>query len=204
MTSPEQSGGSGQAAADRQQTMKFAIELGPLAVFLIAWLLLGMKWATGLIMIASVISMIASHRILGRISPALIATTVLVIAFGALTLLLDDPRFIQMKPTMVYALFAGALFISHVLRKPALQVLLGEAISLTDEGWRKLSLRWGFFFTAMAVLNEIVRQMFSEGTWVAFKVGGFPVLTLLFIITQAPLMQRHQNPAGDDRKSVSK
>ena len=202
MTSPDQPGQPGQAAADRQQTIKFAIELGPLGVFLIAWLLLGMKWATGLIMIASIISMAASHRILGRISPALIATTVLVIAFGALTLLLDDPRFIQMKPTMVYALFAGALFISHVLRKPALQVLLGEALSLTDEGWRKLSLRWGFFFAAMAVVNEIVRQMFSEGTWVAFKVGGFPVLTILFIITQAGMIQRHQSNSIDRNTSA--
>lgn len=202
MTSRDPSGPSDKATTDRQQTMKFAIELGPLAVFLVAWLLLGMKWATGLIMIASVISMIASHRILGRISPALIATTVLVIAFGALTLLLDDPRFIQMKPTMVYALFAGALFLSHLLRKPALQVLLGEALSLTDEGWRKLSLRWGFFFAAMAVVNEIVRQMFSEGTWVAFKVGGFPVLTILFIITQAGMMQRYQSHSTDRNTSA--
>lgn len=202
MTSRHPSGPSDKAIADRKQTMKFAIELGPLAVFLVAWLLLGMKWATGLIMIASVISMIASHRILGRISPALIATTVLVLAFGALTLLLDDPRFIQMKPTMVYALFAGALFLSHLLRKPALQVLLGEALSLTDDGWRKLSLRWGFFFAAMAVVNEIVRQMFSEGTWVAFKVGGFPVLTILFIITQAGMMQRYQNNPTDRNTSA--
>jgi intracellular septation protein len=202
MTPPDMPGSADDAAAARQQKLKFAIELGPLAVFLIAWLALGMKWATGLIMIATVISMIASHRILGRISPALIATTVLVIAFGALTLLLDDPRFIQMKPTMVYALFAAALFISHIVKKPALQVILGEALQLTDEGWRKLSLRWGFFFAAMAVVNEIVRQMFTEGTWVAFKVAGFPVLTILFIITQAGMMQRYQSKSEAERNSA--
>lgn len=193
MTAPEQTGKTAeQAAADKKQTMKFAIELGPLLLFLVAWLLVGMQWATGVIMVASVVSMVASHRLLGRISPALIATTVLVIAFGALTLLLDDPRFIQMKPTMVYLLFAAALFISHLIRKPILQILLGEAIQLTDEGWRKLSLRWAFFFAAMAIVNEFVRQGFSEGTWVAFKVGGFPLLTIVFIVTQSGLINRHQ------------
>lgn len=202
MIPPDKPSSAHDAAADRKQTLKFAIELGPLVVFLIVWMLFGMKWATGLIMIATVISMIASHRMMGRISPALIATTVLVIAFGTLTLLLDDPRFIQMKPTMVYALFAAALFISHIVKKPVLQVILGEALHLTDEGWRRLSLRWGFFFAAMAVVNEIVRQMFSEGTWVAFKVAGFPVLTIVFIITQAGMMQRHQSQSKVDKTSA--
>lgn len=202
MTHRDQPEPTPDAYAERQQKIKFAIELGPLGVFLVAWLLFGMKWATGLIMIATVISMIASHRILGRISPALIATTVLVIAFGTLTLLLDDPRFIQMKPTMVYALFAAALFISHIVKKPVLQLILGEALHLTDEGWRKMSLRWGFFFLAMAVVNEIVRQGFSEGTWVAFKVAGFPVLTIAFIVTQAGMMQRYQVNSRTDKTSA--
>lgn len=180
----------------REQLVKLAIDLGPLAVFLVAYLFLGLMWATGIIMVASVASMIASQRLLGRISTALVVSTVLIVAFGALTLLLADPRFIQMKPTMVYLLFAAALAAGHVLRRPVLQLLLGEAMRLTDEGWRQLSLRWMWFFVVMAGMNEIVRHAFSEGTWVAFKVGGFPLLTIAFLVAQHGLIQRHQ-PSGE-------
>ena len=151
----------------RLQMMKLAIDLGPLAVFLVAWLAFGIKVATGAIMVASVTAMIASSRLLGRISPALILTTVLVVGFGGLTLLLDDPRFIQIKPTVVYMIFAAGLWIGQLTGRPVLQLMLGEAMSLSREGWRILSIRWAGFFAAMAVLNELVRQFCSEGVWVA-------------------------------------
>jgi intracellular septation protein len=202
VASPE-SGDGNAGVSDSNQGMKLAIELGPLLVFLLVWLWLGLRWATGAIMIASVMSMIASQRLLGRISPALVLTTVLVVGFGGLTLLLDDPRFIQMKPTIVYLLFAVTLFVGLLLRRPLLQLLLGEAIRLSEEGWRKLSLRWGCFFAVMAVLNEIVRHSFSEGTWVSFKVAGAPVLTIVFMITQMGLIQRHRDETSEqDGRSV--
>lgn len=196
MAGQDNPGGQPAPEFTREQGLKLAIDLGPLAVFVVVWLALGIKWATGAIMVASVVAMLASSRLLGRISPALIITTVLVLGFGALTLMLDDPRFIQMKPTIVYLLFAGVLFAGHVARRPTLQLLLGEAISLTVEGWRRLSLRWAFFFIVMAVLNEVVRHLLSEGAWVTFKVAGFPILTVIFLILQNPLIQRHQPPSA--------
>lgn len=193
-------GREGKEAAEpefgREQYMKLAIDLGPLAVFLVVWLARDIKWATGAIMAASLIAMIVSSRLLGRISTALIVTTALIVAFGGLTLLLDDPRFIQMKPTIVYLLFAAALGLGHILRRPMLKLLLGEALRLTDEGWRQLSLRWAGFFLVMAILNEIVRHFFSEAVWVGFKVGGFPLLTVVFLVMQSPLLTRHQPPSG--------
>lgn len=177
---------------DRAQLVKFAIEMGPLAVFLLVWLLAGIMWATGAIMLASVVAMVASRRLLGRVSPALIATTALVVAFGALTLLLDDPRFIMLKPTIVYLLFAAALGVGHLLGKPVLKLLLGETMRLTDVGWRLLSMRWALFFMAMAVVNEIVRQQLSEKAWVLFKVAGFPLLTIAFVMMQMGLIERHR------------
>jgi intracellular septation protein len=71
-------------------------------------------------------------------------------------------------------------------------MLLGEAMRLDDDGWRKLSMRWCLFFLTMAVVNEIVRRNFSESFWVWFKVGGFPLLTFAFLMTQIGFIQRHQ------------
>lgn len=182
---------------DRAQLLKLAIELGPLLVFLLVWMVAGIKWATGIIMIASVIAMVASQRLLGRISPALVASTLLVVAFGGLTLLLDDPRFIMLKPTMVYLLFAAALGVGLLLERPVLQLLLGETLRLTDAGWRVMSGRWALFFLAMAVLNEIVRLGFTERVWVIFKVVGFPALTIAFVISQAKLIERYAPKSSD-------
>jgi intracellular septation protein len=65
---------------------------------------------------------------------------------------------------------------------------------LDDEGWRKLTLRWGLFFFVLAVLNEIVWRNFSDDAWVNFKVFGIMPLTVLFTLTQMPLIQRHALP----------
>lgn len=180
----------------RPELIKLAIELGPLVVFLAVWLISGIMSATGAIMVTSLVAMIVSQRLLGRVSPALVTSTVLVVAFGALTLALDDTRFIMLKPTMVYLLFAAAIGIGLLVRKPVLQLLLGDTLKLTETGWRLLSIRWAGFFVAMAVLNEIVRLSLDERAWVLFKVAGFPVLTLVFVIAQARLMTEHRITDG--------
>ncbi|HET9394797.1 MAG TPA: inner membrane-spanning protein YciB, partial [Nitrospiraceae bacterium] len=155
---------------DRKQLLKMGVDLAPLLVFFAVYLTLGIYWATGALMAATVASMIASWLMLGHISATLIVTTGLVVGFGALTLFFNDPRFIKMKPTIVNLLFAGFLFGGLLLKRPVLQYILGEALRLTDLGWRKLSLRWAFFCLGMAVLNEIVWRNFSEATWASFKV----------------------------------
>ncbi|HVY42806.1 MAG TPA: septation protein A [Hyphomicrobiaceae bacterium] len=177
--------------------LKLAIDLAPLLVFFAAYLSLGIFWATGALMVATVVSLIASQRLLGRVSPTLIATAALVLGFGALTLFFNDPRFIQVKPTIINLLFAVALLGGLLLKRPVLQTMLGEALRLTDAGWRKLTIRWAGFFLAMAVLNEIVWRNFSETTWASFKVFGILPLTLAFAVLQVGLMKRHELPAAE-------
>jgi len=184
---------------DRNQLLKMGIDLAPLLVFFAAYMTLGIYWATGALMGATVVSMIASWIMLGHISATLVVTTALVVGFGALTLSFDDPRFIKMKPTIVNLLFAGFLFGGLLLKRPVLQYILGEALRLTDVGWRKLTVRWAFFFLAMAALNEVVWRNFSEATWASFKVFGILPLTLGFAVLQLGLMRRYEQagPPGN-------
>jgi len=191
------SAGDNSRPAVPRQGLKLAIDLAPLLVFFAAYLALGIYWATGILMAATVVSLIVSHRLLGHISPTLIATTALVLGFGALTLLFNDARFIKMKPTIVNLLFAAALFGGMLLGRPVLQLLLGEALRLTAEGWRKLTLRWACFFLVLAALNEIVWRNFSEATWASFKVFGILPLTLGFAVLQIGLMRRYEASTAD-------
>jgi intracellular septation protein len=178
-------------AADSKQLAKMVLDLAPLLIFFAAYMASDIYVATGVLMAATVVSMIVSRLWLGHISATLILTTVLVVGFGALTLWLNDPRFIKMKPTMVNLLFAVALGGGLLTGRNFLKLLLGQAFQLTEEGWRKLTYRWIGFFLAMAVLNEIVWRNFSETTWASFKVFGILPLTIVFAMLQVGLMQRH-------------
>jgi intracellular septation protein len=116
--------------------------------------------------------------------------------FGGLTFWLDDPRFIMVKPTIINLGFAGVLLGGLAMRRPLLKILFGEAFNLTEEGWRKLSMRWALFFMELAGLHAIVWRNFSEGAWVNFKVFGILPLTLVFAMAQMGLIKRHEAKTG--------
>ncbi len=191
--------------ADSRQLIKLAIDLGPLLLFFGAYVFAGIYWATGCLMVAMPVSLVVSRLALGHISPMLIATTVLVLGFGAMTFWLHDPSFIKMKPTIINVLFAAVLFAGLAFRKLLLKNLLGEALQLTDQGWRILTVRWAIFFLVLAALNEFIWRNLSEAAWASFKVFGILPLTMIFFATQWGLIQRHQVSAqvktGDSAKS---
>jgi intracellular septation protein len=118
------------------------------------------------------------------------------LVFGGLTLWLQDEQFIKIKPTLVNALFAGALFTGLLAGRSLLKIVFGEVFRLTDEGWRKLTFRWACFFTFLAVLNEVVWRSFSTDVWVSFKVFGIMPLTMIFAIAQMGLLKQHE-PRAD-------
>lgn len=189
------------APLDSKQFAKVLVDLAPLLVFFGAYLVAGIYWATAALMAATVISMIASKLWLGRISATLVMTTVLVIGFGGLTLWLNDPSFIKMKPTMINLLFAVVLAGGLLMGRNLLQLLLGEAFRLTELGWRLLTYRWIGFFVALAVLNEFVWRNFSEGAWASFKVFGILPITVVFAMLQIGLIQRHSLESAEDKPS---
>jgi intracellular septation protein len=63
--------------------------------------------------------------------------------------------------------------------------------NLTPQGWRMLTLRWAIFFSAMAVLNEIIWRTQTTDFWVGFKAFGVIPLTMIFAVAQMPLIKRY-------------
>jgi len=189
--SPRDANAASVPAADSKQLGKLILDLAPLLSFFAAYMATDIYVATAVLMATTVISMIVSRLWLRHISATLVLTTVLVVGFGALTLWLNDPRFIKMKPTMVNALFAIALAGGLLTGRNFLQLLLGQAFQLTEVGWRKLTYRWIGFFLIMAALNEVIWRNFSEGTWASFKVFGILPITIVFAMLQVGLIQRH-------------
>lgn len=181
--------------------LKLLIDLVPLLVFFTAFRFLGLVQATAVLVVATLLAVAASRILLGRIDSMLIVTACIVTVFGGLTFFFDDPSFIKMKPTVVNVLFAGALGFGLVTGRNYLKSILGEAIQLTDQGWRLLTVRWIAFFLALALLNEVVWRSFNtpstEYIWVNFKVFGILALTILYLALQAPLLRRHALPSSE-------
>jgi intracellular septation protein len=122
----------------------------------------------------------------------------LILFFGGLTIYFHDQRFIQIKPTIIYAFFALMLFAGLMRGKPLLKILLQAAYDgLTDEGWLKLSRNWAFFFVGMAVANEVMRRSMSFDAWLAVKVWGVTIVSVLFAGANIPMLLRHGLDLGE-------
>ncbi|WP_294309395.1 septation protein A [uncultured Sphingomonas sp.] len=178
--------------------LKAGIEYGPLVLFFAVNFLAAIGpltrvlVATGVFMAATVVAMIVSKVKLGRISPMLWMSGILVVVFGGLTLYFHDERFIKMKPTIVYAMFSALLFFGLATGRPLIQMVLGNVYpGLTELGWRKLTRNWACFFAFMAVLNEAVWRNSTWDFWVGFKLWGAMPLTIAFAIANIPMLLRH-------------
>lgn len=186
--------------------LRMALDYGPLVVFFaVNFLMPGVPIvrvlaATGAFMAAMVVAVILSWAKTRYVSPMLWLTAVLVIVFGGLTLYFHDQRFIQMKPTFVYALFAGVLTFGLITGRPLLQQLLGTAYAGLDaDGWRKLTRNWAAFFAFMACLNEAVWRLTAAymakdaawNAWVLFKFPGCVIITLVFALANVPMLLKH-------------
>jgi intracellular septation protein len=179
--------------------VKLLIDFGPLVVFFVTYAVVeryqpasGIYWATGVLMAATVAALAASRLLLGHFSVPPLVTAALVVVFGGLTIWLQDPRFVMMKPTIINLIFAGVLAFGFLTGRPLLKLVMGEALKLTDQGWQRLSVRWFVFFVSMALLNEVVWRNFSQPTWVTFKAWGILPLTFLFAVAQVGLIKRYE------------
>ncbi len=172
--------------------LKPAVDFGPIAVFFAAYLKFGLMVATAALMATTAVALVLSYAMLRRLAWVPLITAAIVGIFGGLTLWLNDETFIKMKPTIIEGLFAAILLVGLALGRPLLKPLFGAAWAMDDEGWRRLSFRFAAFFTAMAVLNEVIWRTQSTDVWVLFKVFGLVGLTLAFSAAQIPLMARHR------------
>jgi intracellular septation protein len=171
--------------------LKLVLDIGPLVVFFAANARFGIFVATAVFMVTVLAALAVSYAMTRHIAIMPLVTAVIVIVFGGLTLALHNDTFIKVKPTIIYVLFGGTLIGGLAFGKSFLGILFDSVFDLTEEGWRRLTWRWAFFFFALAVLNEIVWRNFSTDAWVSFKLFGVVPLTFLFGAAQYPLLQRY-------------
>jgi intracellular septation protein len=180
--------------------LNLLIDYGPLVVFFGAYKyysrghaeIYGVIHGTIAFIVASIAALALSKWRLGKISPMLWLSTLLIVGFGLVTILLRDQFWIQVKPTAIYLLFGAVLLGGYWQGKAVLKWLLEAAFDgLSDLGWMKLSRNWGWFFLFFAVLNEVLRHFLSFGDWLAAKIWVFLPLSFLFTFLHLPMLMRH-------------
>jgi intracellular septation protein len=171
--------------------LKLALELGPLALFFFANSRYGIFVATEVFMVAVVVSLALNWLLARRLAIMPLVSGAVVLVFGTLTVVLQDDLFIKLKPTIINVLFGSLLLGGLAFRKPLLELVFDGVVTLTEEGWKKLTVRWAVFFFALAILNEVVWRTQTTDFWVSFKVFGILPITLVFSALQYPLMMRY-------------
>ena len=190
------------AAKPINPLVKLALEFGPLAIFFFVNSY-GDRWfgvaedrrifvATGVFIAASLIALALSKIVMNHLPRMAIVNAVVVTVFGGLTLALDDAFFIKVKPTIVNTLFGCILLGGLYFGRSLLALVLDSVLQLDEEGWRRLTLRWGLFFFVLAALNEVVWRTQTQAFWGAFKVWGVMPLTMIFALAQTPLILKHE------------
>tara|TARA_R110002072_G_scaffold122941_4_gene257960 strand:+ start:11640 stop:12257 length:618 start_codon:yes stop_codon:yes gene_type:complete len=177
------------------------LEFGPLVIFFGAQKVTknidpkgldGLWYGTIALMAALTVSVIVSRKMEGRWPTVPLITAVFALIMGGLTLWLADEQFIKQKPTIVNAIFAGILGFGLLRGTYYVKAVLGEAIAITEEGWRKMTARLVLWFVFLAGLNEVLWRTVSTDMWTNFKVFGMPILTIVFMLTLGPLVAKHE------------
>lgn len=185
--------------------LKLALEIGPIIIFFLAYRwapvsegatekaaqLEQILFATAVFIPVILLSLLASWILTRHLPKMAVLTAVLVIVFGGLTLWLQDDTFIKMKPTILYAMFAGILGVGLMRGESYLRYLMDEMLPMTREGWMIFTFRFALFFAALAVINEIVWRSMSTDAWVTFKTFFLPLASFGFIASQAGVFSKH-------------
>ena len=180
--------------------MKALLDFVPILLFFGTYKFYDIYVATAVLMAATVVQTGIIYAIDRKVSAMHKITLALILVFGALTLWLQDERFIKWKPSVLYAAIAIALAVAvWTFKKSFLKLMLGAQIELPDRVWMRLNWAWILYCLFMAVVNAYVAAFFSTEAWVNFKLWGY-VFPILFLVGQgfyiAPHLKADEPKAG--------
>jgi intracellular septation protein len=178
-----------------KSTIKFLTDFGPLLVFFIMYYKGGggLKLAIIYLILATLISLVIIFFMEKKMPMVPLVSCLIIVFFGGLTIYLDNPIFIYIKPTIINLAFAIILISGkYIFKKNLLKIFFQNKLKLTEEGWSLFTNRWAYFFIFLAIVNETVWRTQTESFWVSFKVWGLLSATLIFTLSQMSFLNKHK------------
>ena len=183
----------------RESLLKFLTDFLPIILFFSVYKLSSHQNpiipATIYLVVSTVIALAISYIFTKKIAKMPLISAILLSIFGGITIFSGNEIFIKMKPTLLNGLFALILFLGFFFKKPLLEYLFDGALHMSHKSWLVFSLRWAYFFTFLAILNEIIWRNFSTDFWVQFKVFGMLPISIIFAIINMPFIIRESKNA---------
>jgi len=188
---------------DENPLRKQILELGPLILFFIGNYFLGILWGTGILVVATVISISISWLLDKKIPMMASFGCAAVVFFGLLTLIFDRDAalqtnseigvflFIKIKPTVVSLIIGVGLISANFLGYNPLKSIMSSGIKLSPKGWQSLTRLWILMFVSMALANEIAWRNLTTDDWVSFKAFGIPILSIIFAVLSIPVIRKY-------------
>jgi len=180
--------------------LKATLEIGPTIGFVVAYLIFrnetfliaGTEYTSFVAVTAAFIPVFliaigALWFLSGRVARIQVATAVMVLVFGGLSVWLNDPRLFKMKPTAIYLALALILGIGLLRGQSWLKYIMEDMVPLKPKGWMILTKRVTVLFLLSAGANELVWRTQSEEFWVFFETLAMPVVVFVFFMTQIRL-----------------
>ena len=203
-----------EAASTNRQWIRSAVDFGALAAFALAFVILrargmdsseALVQATWALVGGSAVALAVGFFVEKRLALLPLLTGGFALVFGVLTLFFDDALFMKLKVTVLNLFLAAMLLGGTLMGKYPLRALLGDAIKVNDAAWRTLTLRYGVYFLAVALVNEVVRSPAAvtaiwswlgrgtpdaEAVWVGFR-GVLWIAASIFGVSQLPLIMKN-------------
>jgi intracellular septation protein len=192
--------------------IKILLEFMPLGLFFVATSRFDIYVGSAVLGVATLLSMAIVWALYRRLAMMAIITGVTGLMATSATLMMVDPTWVKLKPTVVSLVFAGILGGGLLAGKPLLRPLIGEDLNLTDEGWRVITVRWTIYFFVVAALNELVWRgadalypgsrpdggsPTADQIWASYKLFGLMPFSVLYAAIMLPLLTRYR--ANDNK-----
>ena len=156
--------------------LRLLLELLPGAAFLIGHAMGGLFWAAGAAVAATSVAVLLRWRWDREMPWLAIATLTLAVLLTVLGVVLDDARFVLVRPTVGALAFGVMLALGALARPSLLERTLGYRLKLEARGWYLLHLVWVTITFFAAGANELARRVLSIDAWAVYNALSDPLL----------------------------
>ena len=172
--------------------MSMFSEIAPLAAFFLVHQAYGLYAAAVAAIAASSLLVAATWAFEKRLARFAIFATSIAALLTLAAIMAEEKTYIKIQPSLFSGAFAAVLLIGRLRGRAMMKVFFQAQFDLPEKVWNSLSLRWGLFFLAATLANEIAWRALSDDDWVSFRVLIMAPATGLFMMAQLPITLRGQ------------
>lgn len=172
--------------------MSMFSEIAPLAAFFLVHQAYGLYAAAVAAIGASALLVAVTWLLEKRLARFAIFATSIAALLTFAAILAEEKTYIKIQPSLFSGAFAAVLLVGRLQGRAMMKVFFHAQFDLPEKIWNSLSLRWGLFFFAATLANEVAWRVLSDDDWVTFRVLIMAPATGLFMMAQLPITLRGQ------------